>query len=158
MPAWQLRKKTLFQVNCERAELLLTSGLELLPHGLLEDDHALEDVKARIDAGLDFVVPPCLVVAKGDSDPAVKRLIKPLVVGPAVGPPEELQKLIPGEIHRGIGEVVPNLGELDEADDDIGIGGGRKSIVVASRDDELPASGLELDGLEAVRDPVGEEA
>jgi hypothetical protein len=138
-------------------ELRLTSALERLPHRLLDDDHALEDVEGRVDARLDLVVPPGLIIAKGDSDPAVKRVIQPLVVGPAVRPPEELHELIPGEIHRGVGEVVPDLRELDEADDDVGIGRGRESIVVAPRDDELPGPGLELDGLEVGRDPVGEE-
>ena len=69
-----------------------------------------------------------------------------LVALALVRPIEQLDELVPGEIHLYVLEVVPQLGQVDQGDDHVRIGGGRQAVSVAAGDGEPPVPILEIEG------------
>ena len=108
---------------------------------------AFDDVHLRAEYTLRSVVPPAFVIDQRDAAPAVEGLVQPLVAPAFVRPVEQLDELISGKVHLHVAEIVPELGEVDQGDDDVGIGGGRQAVGIAAGDGQPPVSVLEIEGL-----------
>ena len=57
---------------------------------------------------------------------------------PSSGQLSKFDKFVSGEVHLYIVEVVPDLGQVDQCNDHIGIGGGGQAVGIAAGDVNRP--------------------